>query len=299
VVTDFDALDALLASVRPEAALPPADERRALREALALSQTQIAQALGVSPSTVRGWESGREPAGEVRTKYAYLLDGLRTKLHPPAGGGAGAEAVGEGAGERVEGGGVERGDQDGEGEVVGLAAPAPCVLRGQPAVQEVEGFPQHLTPEECAEAHTPESTPAPSRPRRPAPQKATESAHRAFQEPSDVPDLIGRAVRTAMEQAQGDMEAASAALLKRAIPDAMALLDACRKGARYDIIAHPWIPDVLKKKTARADIDRTGIRPFDPSDRARATNHPRRDECPGGSAGERSGVHRRSPVRGA
>ncbi|MBO0517325.1 transcriptional regulator, partial [Streptomyces beijiangensis] len=76
-------------------------------------------------------------------------------------------------------------------------------------------------------------------------------ARRAFQDASDMPDLIGQAVHAAMEKSQGDVEAASAALLKRAIPDAMILLDACRKGARYDIIAHPWIPDVLKKKTAR------------------------------------------------
>jgi transcriptional regulator with XRE-family HTH domain len=247
-LTGFDALDALLASVQPEAPLPPASERRALREGLGLSQAQIAQALGMSPSTVRGWESGREPTGEIRAKYAYLLDGLRAKLHPPD----------EEAAQDAGGGSGVGGDEE---EAVRLAAPAPCVLCGQPAVDQVEGYPQHLTPEECAEAQVPEHRPSPTRPPRdaqpsagprpPAPKAVTGSAHRAFQEPSDVPDLIGRAVQAAMETAQGDLEAASAALLKRAIPDAMALLDACRKGARYDIIAHPWIPDVLKKKTAR------------------------------------------------
>lgn len=31
----------------------------------------------------------------------------------------------------------------------------------------------------------------------------------------------------------------------------MRLLDETRKGARYDIVAHPWIPDVLRKQTSR------------------------------------------------
>jgi hypothetical protein len=63
--------------------------------------------------------------------------------------------------------------------------------------------------------------------------------------------LIHEAVRAALAEHQGDVEAASAALLKRAIPDAMRLLDETRKGARYDVIAHPWIPDILKKPTSK------------------------------------------------
>ncbi|ATL31429.1 hypothetical protein KY5_6411 [Streptomyces formicae] len=71
-VSDFDAIDALLAASGPETELPPVAERRALREALHLSQAQVARAIGVSPTTVGGWESGREPTGEVRHKYAYF-----------------------------------------------------------------------------------------------------------------------------------------------------------------------------------------------------------------------------------
>ncbi|MGW9597733.1 helix-turn-helix domain-containing protein [Streptomyces chartreusis] len=79
-MTDFDALDALLTTAKRRVALPPIEERRTLREELNLSRTQLAQALGVSPSTVRGWEAGRDPSGEVRKKYAYFLDGVRTRL---------------------------------------------------------------------------------------------------------------------------------------------------------------------------------------------------------------------------
>ncbi|WP_143642273.1 helix-turn-helix domain-containing protein, partial [Streptomyces viridochromogenes] len=79
-MTGFDAIDALLAGARKEVPLPPVPERRTLREELGLSRPQLAQALGVGPSTIAGWESGRDPSGEVREKYAYFLEGARTKL---------------------------------------------------------------------------------------------------------------------------------------------------------------------------------------------------------------------------
>ena len=79
-MSDFDAIDSLLNAVGPEAELPPCQVRRELRERARLSKAQVARALGVSPSTLSGWESGRDPAGEVRAKYAYLLDGLDAKL---------------------------------------------------------------------------------------------------------------------------------------------------------------------------------------------------------------------------
>lgn len=68
---------------------------------------------------------------------------------------------------------------------------------------------------------------------------------------ADAPDVIGRTVAAELAAATGDVEAATAALVKRAIPDAMALLDETRKGGRYDVVAHPWIPDVLRKQSAR------------------------------------------------
>jgi hypothetical protein len=63
--------------------------------------------------------------------------------------------------------------------------------------------------------------------------------------------LIASAVAAALAEHAGEVEAATAALVKRAIPDAMALLDHSRKGGRYDVIAHPWLPDILRKQTSR------------------------------------------------
>ncbi|QDO25694.1 helix-turn-helix transcriptional regulator [Streptomyces sp. S1A1-8] len=265
-MSDFEAIDSLLDAVGSQAELPPCQVRRELRERARLSKAQVARALGVSPSTLSGWESGRDPAGEVRTKYAYLLDGLKAKLatatetmampaeEQPVASGTAAAAVTSSSSPAP--------GQD-EDEVELLAVPEPCVLCGRPAEQRVAGFAQHLNPSECqaTPTETPKHPPtAPStqaqepptaRPPRPAGGKDAAPRGRAFQEPSGPGDLIHEAVRAALAEHQGDIEAASTALLKRAIPDAMRLLDETRKGARYDVIAHPWIPDILKRQTSK------------------------------------------------
>lgn len=264
-MSDFDAIDSLLDAVGPQAQLPPCQVRRELRERARLSKAQVARALGVSPSTLSGWESGRDPAGEARAKYAYLLDGLNAKLatdtenraelaEQPMASGAAAAAV-------TSASSPEAGQDEDEVEL--LAVPEPCVLCGRPAEQRVAGFAQHLDPSDCqaTPVETPKREPAaPSaqaheprrvRPPRPVGGKGAPLRGRAFQEPSGPADLIHEAVHAALAEHQGDVEAASAALLKRAIPDAMRLLDETRKGARYDVIAHPWIPDILKKPTSK------------------------------------------------
>ncbi|MFI9586465.1 helix-turn-helix domain-containing protein [Streptomyces sp. NPDC052236] len=265
-MTGFESIDALLASARQDVQLPPAEERRTLRESLNLSRGQVAGVLGVSPSTVGGWESGREPSGEVREKYAYFLQGAQARLNAQSKETATvAEAddrphetpAASAASAPQDTVGTDSGTADGEpDEVDTLASPQPCVLCGGPAHHQVAGFPQHLDPADCATTSTTSttSTPAPSAapppPSGERPVKVVPVGHRV-QSASDMPDLIGQAVEQALAQHGGDVEAASAALIKRAIPDAMVLLDETRKGARYDIIGHPWIPDILRKKTAK------------------------------------------------
>jgi transcriptional regulator with XRE-family HTH domain len=254
-MTDFGAIDALLAGARKEVALPSAEERRALREELSLSRAQLAQALGVSPSTVAGWESGRDPSGEVREKYAYFLEGARTKLDATA---AAEAPAGDSSADADQAAGAD--DVDDQAE---LATPQPCVLCGQPARHQVAGYPQHLDPAECGTAvqrEQPEQSAPGRKPRPPAAAVGQDRAARGVkvvpvgrrvQAASDTPDLIGSAVAAALAEHAGDVDAATAALIKRAIPDAMALLDHSRKGGRYDVVAHPWLPDILRKQTAR------------------------------------------------
>ncbi|EDY61082.1 MULTISPECIES: helix-turn-helix domain-containing protein [Streptomyces] len=245
-MTDFDAIDALLAEAKQEVPLPPAEERRALREELNVSRTQLAKVLDVSASTVGGWESGREPSGEVREKYAYFLEGARTKL-TAAGSADQVDPVDD-----VADGEVEAGLDD----VDVLSEPRPCVLCGRPARHQVEGFPQHLDAADCAGGDP--ARPVPSAPEG-APSGPAAATARGVKvvpvgrrvQPADPPDLIASAVAAALDQHSGDVEAATAALVKRAIPDAMALLDHSRKGGRYDVVAHPWLPDILRKQTAR------------------------------------------------
>ncbi|MFI5801781.1 helix-turn-helix domain-containing protein [Streptomyces sp. NPDC051561] len=315
-MSDFDAIDSLLSGVAPQADLPPSEVRRSLREQAHLSKAQVARALGVSPSTVGGWEAGRDPVGEIRTKYAYLLDGLRDRLaveerEAEAEGGVGAagEALGADAVRPDDDPGAVRphddseanpgedGDPDLDSDVEVLASPEPCVLCGRPARHRMDGFAQHLDPADCQATAAPDpapdsgpapvTDPAPVTPPAPTPvppHRTTNPTHpsqrankgnankgnankgnkannankgerpprgRAFQ-PESVPgDLVTHAVQSVLAEHQGDVEGATAALIKRAIPDAMQLLDRTRVGGRYDIVAHPWIPDVLRKQTAK------------------------------------------------
>ncbi|MFD0071908.1 sigma factor-like helix-turn-helix DNA-binding protein [Streptomyces sp. NPDC127166] len=74
------------------ATLPTPKERRRLREALALTEEQVAEAMGVTKATIRSWETGRSaPRGRKREAYARLL-GTDGPL-----GQEGARAPGEGA----------------------------------------------------------------------------------------------------------------------------------------------------------------------------------------------------------
>lgn len=264
-MTGFEAIDALLAGARQEAELPPAGQRRVLREALNLSRTQVARVLGVSPSTVGGWESGRDPSGEIREKYAYFLEGARTKLEDQAESAGEEESSEDPADQSSRSQSSANQDSadaepDGAGadEVETLSAPQPCVLCGRPAGHQVAGFPQHLDPGECSDTAEQPQRPAPrakaEAPAESAPTEAPPTATkptvsakpvkivpvgRRVQPASELPDLIGDAVAAALAEHAGDVDAATAALAKRAIPDAMALLDETRKGGRYDIVAHP------------------------------------------------------------
>ncbi|MET9432831.1 sigma factor-like helix-turn-helix DNA-binding protein [Streptomyces sp. NPDC006551] len=66
------------------AALPSPKERRRLREALALSEDQVAEAMGVTRATVRSWETGRtDPRGRKREAYAKLLGACEDESTPP------------------------------------------------------------------------------------------------------------------------------------------------------------------------------------------------------------------------
>jgi DNA-binding transcriptional regulator YiaG len=66
----------LLARVRSRRKLPPAEDRRRIREKAGVSVRDMAEALGVSHMTVVNWEAGSTPKDERRDAYAQLLADL-------------------------------------------------------------------------------------------------------------------------------------------------------------------------------------------------------------------------------
>jgi len=61
--------------------LPPPHLARAIRVEAGPTQRQVADALGVNRVTVARWESGqRRPRGEMRARYAELLDELQREV---------------------------------------------------------------------------------------------------------------------------------------------------------------------------------------------------------------------------
>ncbi|MFF3087612.1 acyltransferase [Streptomyces nojiriensis] len=169
------------------------------------------------------------------------------------------------------------------------AAVLPCVLCGQPCTEEVDGFPQHLSAEECAAAvaaATPAPTPTPVAPapapapvpqqlpaEPPAPAPAPEATTDPAAPPAPAPeplaaaparprsartyasdDLMGRItgrVHDVLAEHAGDVDAAQAALIKAAIPDVMALLKASRVGGRYEHSEFPPTAEILRKRSQK------------------------------------------------
>ncbi|MGW2472100.1 helix-turn-helix domain-containing protein [Streptomyces sp. NPDC001665] len=65
--------------------LPSPKERRRLREALSLTEDQVASAVGVTRATVRAWETGRSsPRGRKREAYARLIGAVAAAPESPA-----------------------------------------------------------------------------------------------------------------------------------------------------------------------------------------------------------------------
>jgi DNA-binding transcriptional regulator YiaG len=68
----------IAAKMRAKRTLPPLAMRRAIRLGAGLSQSDVAEILGVHRETVHRWEAGdRTPRGALLVAYVDLLDKLR------------------------------------------------------------------------------------------------------------------------------------------------------------------------------------------------------------------------------
>ncbi|WP_168220604.1 type II toxin-antitoxin system prevent-host-death family antitoxin [Streptomyces sp. RFCAC02] len=121
----------------------------------------------------------------------------------------------------------------------------PCVLCGRPTPYRAGGRPQHLGGM-CVTAPT---VPAPAAPPTP-PGRSARPVRRA------TSGVIGRNVEKALADHGGDADAATAALIKRAIPDAMALLNSTRVGGTYDFTLFLNLDEIpILKKPSRDGAD--------------------------------------------
>ena len=79
VKTDTDEkVNDLLQRVRSRRALPPAPERKAIREQAGCSLREVGDAVGVSFMAVMRWEQGAQPRNpEHLIAYSRLLEELR------------------------------------------------------------------------------------------------------------------------------------------------------------------------------------------------------------------------------
>ncbi|MEU2546458.1 helix-turn-helix domain-containing protein [Streptomyces roseolus] len=130
-------------------ALPAPKERRRLREALCLSEEQVAEAMGVTKATVKAWETGRSaPRGRKREAYAKLLGDAPADVSEETPGGAAAEKPAPGP----------------------APAPAPANVRPKAAVKRAAKPPK--APSGLEQRKKPEPAPAPQ----PQPEPVAESA---------------------------------------------------------------------------------------------------------------------------
>jgi hypothetical protein len=145
-------------------------------------------------------------------------------------------------------------DRDAESNMI-RSASAPCVLCGSPTPYRAAGQPQHLGGM-CVTAEAPAAVQqlgadavAPAAvERRPAAARRRPAQHAG----APLRERIRGAVEAEMTAHQGDMDAATAALIKRAIPDVMDLFDASRVGGRYEHSQFPPSAEILKKRSQKA-----------------------------------------------
>lgn len=252
------AVDALLTRAA-EAQLPPPAERMRLRKAAGLTQREVAAALELKHRvTVAQYESGeREPQGERRTAYARLLRGLAAQFPPE---------------ERLtpseELGGPPPASDESSASSTSRSAQSPAESQGPSAssASSPSRAPEPAATGASSGRGTRDGAGASGArgAARPAGSRAEGRRERRLPSQPKTPEAVEfltHRVETALGEHDGDVEAATAALVHKAIPDVMELLETCRLGGRYDFSRHPSLPDLLWKKPGRDSDDIWEARP--------------------------------------
>ncbi|MEW1818460.1 helix-turn-helix domain-containing protein [Streptomyces diastaticus] len=141
------------------------------------------------------------------------------------------------------------------------ATPAPAETAAAPASAGIAAAPAPApapAPAAAAAAPAPAAVaPASSAAPAPAPALAAVGSSSVPRTPrraapaGPLPDLIRDRVVAALTEAGGDADAAQAALIKRAVPDVMALFAASRVGGRYEHSEFPPTAGILQKRSQK------------------------------------------------
>ncbi|MBO1283901.1 acyltransferase [Streptomyces sampsonii] len=137
------------------------------------------------------------------------------------------------------------------------APPPPRPRPPRPAPATPRPAPRPAPPPPPA-APAPPGAPAPApAPAAPAPAAAAVGSSSVPRTPrraapaGPLPDLIRDRVAAVLTEAGGDADAAQAALIKRAVPDVMALFAASRVGGRYEHSEFPPTAGILQKRSQK------------------------------------------------
>ncbi|WP_406225732.1 acyltransferase, partial [Streptomyces albidoflavus] len=139
-------------------------------------------------------------------------------------------------------------------ETAPAAAPAPAPAT--PASSAAPAPAPTPAPAETASSAAPAPAPAAPAPA-PAPAAAAVASSAVPRTPrraapaGPLPDLIRDRVVAALTEAGGDADVAQAALIKRAVPDVMALFAASRVGGRYEHSEFPPTAGILQKRSQK------------------------------------------------
>lgn len=131
-------------------------------------------------------------------------------------------------------------------------ATTPAPQAPPPAAHPYAPAPTSQTPPQAPTSPSPDPTPTQPAPRRPSPRRTTPPPPQngyANRDYSYFTGMITRAVDEALHDHDGDIAAATEALVKKAVPNAMALFEATRVGGNYEHTVYPETLEFLRKKT--------------------------------------------------
>ncbi|MEU7280266.1 helix-turn-helix domain-containing protein [Streptomyces sp. NPDC045431] len=203
--------------------LPPPKERRRLREARSLSESQVAEVLGVTKATVRSWETGRSsPRGRKREAYVKLL-----RAHEAAT--AGAKPANKSAKSAAKGQTRPRTSQ--QAPRAERRRPQSTTAPDASRAQRPEPEPEAEEAEEAEEAKEARASQEPQEPETAkeaseaaaAPQSAEKSGHVAL----DAADASATSATSESEEAEETEEACETSEAPATASDAFDALYAC------------------------------------------------------------------------